>query len=212
MTNIPESNRKVFAITFIIAVIALFGFVGFTKYQAKYGAMGSNSDVMALHPDPSKVFDAPFTKAYLYYIDIGKYEEDLDNKNTIGCGDGLLPHEISIDEAYGGTKSDATLFALERLFKNSVFEEAKSAASTTPGSFGKSPNNVLAASKLTVESIKEVPGEYEVKIVGKLPLGGVCDDPRAQAMIENTIEQFFLPDSVEIFLNDKPLNEFFSQK
>lgn len=212
MTNIPESNRKVFAISFIIAVIALFSFVGFTKYQAKYGAMGSNSDVMALHPDPSKVFDAPFTKAYLYYIDIGKYVEDLDNKNVIGCGDGLLPHEISVEVAYGGTKSDATTYALERLFKNSFFEEIKSNASTTPDGFGKSPNNALAASKLIVESIKEVPGEYEVRITGKLPLGGVCDGPRAQAMIENTIEQFFLPESVDIFLNNKPLSEAFSLK
>ncbi len=212
MTNIPESNRKVFAISFIVAVIALFGFVGFTKYQAKYGAMGENSDVMALHPDPSKVFDAPFTKGYLYYIDLGKYVDDLDNKNNIGCGDGLLPHEIEIGEEYGATKSDATTYTLERLFKNSFFEGIKSAASSTPGSFGKDPNNSLAASKLTLESIKDVPGEYEVKIVGKLPLGGVCDGPRAQAMIENTIEQFFLPASVDIYLNDKPLAEHFSSK
>lgn len=211
MTNIPESNRKVFAISFIIAVIALFSFVAYTKYQAKHSPLGKYGEVMAENPNPNKVFDAPFTEANLYYIDLEKFAEDNTNKNSIGCGDGLIAYKIPIEEAYGGTKSDTATYILDRLFNNKVFEDAKS-QSEISGVKYKNPYNVLANSKLTVESIKDVPGEYEVRLKGKLLSGGACEDPRIMAVIKNSIEQVFSPAPVDIYVNNKKLDEALSSK
>lgn len=212
MTNIPESNRKVFAVTFIVAVIALFSFVAYTKYQVKHDPFGPNGEVMATNPNPEKVFDAPFTKANLYYIDLAKYESDLKNSNSIGCGDGLLPYEISISEAYGGTKSDAVTYALEKIFDNTVFEQMKKERSEANIKEGIDPYNVLSLSKLTISSVKEVPGENEVKLSGKLSLSGACDSPRFENQIRKTVEQIFLPESVDIYINNKLISEALSQK
>ncbi len=211
MSNIPESNRKFFTISFIIAVIAIGVFVAYVRYDAQKNP-GVETGVMAENPDPQTVFDAPFVKANLYYIDLEKYAASSTDPKAIGCGDGLIPYEIPIGAEYGGTKSDATSYVLGRLFNNAIFEALKKENASSSAAAGSKPYNALAKSKLRIESIKEVPGEYEVRLAGTLSLGGVCDTPRAEAELTKTIAQIFSPFSVAIFLNNKPLKEALSLK
>lgn len=217
MKNVPETNRKVFAISFIVAIIAIMAFVGYVKYDNKIADV--DKEVLVENPDPEKVFDAPFVKAKIYYIDLEKFVAPegsapgtISDPAAIGCGDGLTSYEVAINEPYGDTKSDATMFVLERLFNNIVFEQLKKESMSEDEKSGRDPYNALSKSKLRVLSIKEVPGEYEVRLSGTLSLGGVCDNPRAQAQLEKTIAQIFAPSTVEIFLNNKPLADVFKMK
>ena len=43
-------------------------------------------------------------------------------------------------------------------------------------------------------------------------LGGVCDSPRFEAQIEQTALQFSTVSSVEVFINDIPLQDVLSQQ
>ncbi len=218
-TNIPESNQKVFAVSFIIAILAIVGFILFVKFNASQMTAGVDKEVLVETPDPMKVFDAPFTKATLYYIDLPEYPNAPVATNSplnianpaFGCGDRLLKYNITLDENQGGTKSDAVNYVLTQLFSRDVFEQFKLATSSEIDAGG-DPYNALAKAKLKIKSVKEVPGQYEVRLTGTLGLSGACDVPRVQAQLEHTINQIFAPATAAIFLNDKPLAQALSGK
>lgn len=65
--------------------------------------------------------------------------------------------------------------------------------------------NALAASDLTLESAAVIDGEARIELSGQLSLGGVCDDPRVLAQLEQTAAQFATVNSVAITLNGEPL-------
>jgi hypothetical protein len=48
-------------------------------------------------------------------------------------------------------------------------------------------------------------GHADIRLAGKLSLGGECDDPRVQAQFEQTALQFSTVHSVSIFINGRPL-------
>lgn len=55
-------------------------------------------------------------------------------------------------------------------------------------------------------------GSATIKISGTMSLGGVCDNPRFKAQLEETAWQFPTVKFVSIFINNKPLDEALSLK
>jgi LysM repeat protein len=72
--------------------------------------------------------------------------------------------------------------------------------------------NALYQSDLRLASITRNGGAWTVNLAGTLRLGGVCDNPRVQAQLEQTALQFPTVKSVRYFVNGKPLESLLSGK
>ena len=120
--------------------------------------------------------------------DAGKSGEE------IGCGDSLIPITREIPQTQAVLQA-----SLKELFslKDQYYGES--------GLY-----NALYRSNLTVESAVVENGTAVVRLTGQLMLGGVCDNPRVEAQIRKTAEQFSSVQQVEIFLNGEPLQESLS--
>ena len=70
--------------------------------------------------------------------------------------------------------------------------------------------SAFAVSELSVDNVIIKNGIAKVYLVGQLNLGGMCDSPRLQAQLEETILQFSEVSSTEIFINNNPLAEIVS--
>jgi hypothetical protein len=72
--------------------------------------------------------------------------------------------------------------------------------------------NALAESSLHVDSVSLQSGTATIGLVGRLSLGGVCDDPRVEVQIRSTALQFPSVSDVRITLNGAPLTEALSER
>jgi hypothetical protein len=72
--------------------------------------------------------------------------------------------------------------------------------------------NALDRSDLEVASAVVENGQAIVRLRGQMLLGGVCDDPRAQAQIEYTALHSPGVQGVEIFINGEPIQEVLSER
>jgi len=72
--------------------------------------------------------------------------------------------------------------------------------------------NALYQSDLQVERVAIVNGAATIQLTGTLMLGGVCDDPRVAAQIQNTALQFSTVRSVVVLLNGVPLEQMLGGK
>lgn len=72
--------------------------------------------------------------------------------------------------------------------------------------------NALYQSNLSIASISRVGAAWTIRLTGTLKLGGVCDDPRVKAQLEQTALQFSTVKSVQYFVNGKPLDAVLSEK
>jgi hypothetical protein len=72
--------------------------------------------------------------------------------------------------------------------------------------------NALDQSDLEVESAVVENGQAIVRLRGQMLLGGVCDDPRAQAQLEYTVLHSPGVQGAEIFINGEPIQEALSEK
>jgi hypothetical protein len=61
-----------------------------------------------------------------------------------------------------------------------------------------------------VEGVTLEDGEAIVKLSGTLMLGGVCDNPRVEAQLEETALQFSTVSRVSVFVNGVPLEGLLS--
>jgi hypothetical protein len=61
--------------------------------------------------------------------------------------------------------------------------------------------NVFYQSDLEIETINVEDGEAIIRLAGSLLLGGVCDEPRVRAQIEETALQFSTVSEVTIYIN-----------
>lgn len=208
ISKIPTSNRKIFTIAFVVGIMAIFAFVFLVRSSGSNPKQYVDKAVMQDIPDPAKVFDAPLSKASLYYIDLEKFGSNTTDPQSVGCGDVAVAYEIPVGDLFATTKADATTYVLAQLFDNMVFESLK----TSNPSNAKKPYNVLAGSKISIKTIKDIPGQYEVRLVGAPKIGGVCDGPRVVAQIQKTLDAVYAPSTVAVFLNDKPLAEAFSER
>jgi hypothetical protein len=118
----------------------------------------------------------------------------------IGCGDSLVGVQVKYGLARGvNTAKDA----LEKLFavKNQFYGES--------GLYNSLYQSDLKVDSLTVDGNKKA----TLKLSGTHMLGGVCDDPRFEEQIKETVLQFKdLIGSVDIFINGKPIKDVLSEK
>jgi len=121
-----------------------------------------------------------------------------DNGSTgkkIGCNDSVIPVLINIEPTLAVLKA-----SLNELLKLEGQRE-----------YGLSGlYNSLYQSHLSIDSLNIVNREAIIKLKGTFTLGGVCDDPRAKAQLEETALQFNTIDRVSIFINDIPLDQLLS--
>jgi hypothetical protein len=133
----------------------------------------------------------------LYFIELGT--KDL-KAYRIGCGDAV----IGVDAKYAPVKDEkAAETALKMLFavKNETYGDDKL--------FNSLYQSNLKVESLTVDKNKKA----TLKLSGSFNISGVCDTPRFEEQIRQTVLQFKdLYSDVEIFLNDKPLSVYLSGK
>jgi spore germination protein GerM len=69
--------------------------------------------------------------------------------------------------------------------------------------------NPLYQSTLQVKQVAVKDGVATIKLTGTVLSGGVCDDPRIVAQLKNTALQFSTVKSVDISVNNVPLDQLF---
>jgi hypothetical protein len=125
-------------------------------------------------------------------------EDNGKSGRLIGCGDSL----VGVQVKYGLSRDENTAKAtLEKLF------------AVKQQNYGESGlYNALYQSDLKVESLTvNANKKATLNLSGKFMIGGVCDNPRFEEQIKETVLQFKnLYSDVEIFINDKPLKELLS--
>jgi hypothetical protein len=113
----------------------------------------------------------------------------------IGCNDSAVPVFINIEPTVA-------------VLKASLIELLKLEGKREYGQSGLT--NSLYQSHLSIESLNIVNREAIIKLSGTLTSGGVCDDPRIKAQLEETALQFSTIDKVSIFINNIPLDQLLS--
>ena len=123
-------------------------------------------------------------------------EDNGKSGKKIGCNDSI----VAVDRMIPVTQAPLTA-SLNELF--SIHDK----------NYGQSGlYNALANAKLKVDSAAVINGKATIYISGTLNLGGVCDDPRVQAQIEQVALQFATVKEVSVFLNGIPIEKALSQK
>jgi hypothetical protein len=143
-------------------------------------------------PDPVTVMPELQT-VKIFLVAIG---DNGASGKLIGCGDSLVLVTQQIVPTQGVLRA-----ALEILLgiKQQVYGQS--------GLY-----NALYQSDLTIEDLRIENGKASIHLVGRLLLGGVCDNPRLEAQLVETAQQFSTVKEVEIFINGKPLKDVLSEK
>jgi LysM repeat protein len=118
------------------------------------------------------------------------------NDGSIGCGDSVVPVRRDVP------RTNAPLTAALNLLlsqKSQYYGES--------GLY-----NALYQSDLRIAGITRSGGTWTINLTGALRLGGVCDNPRVKAQLEQTALQFSTVQSVRYFINGKPLDTVLSGK
>ncbi|HLG25211.1 MAG TPA: GerMN domain-containing protein [Candidatus Gracilibacteria bacterium] len=127
----------------------------------------------------------------LFYIALG--DEGKSGKK-IGCGDSV----VAVKKSIAPTAAPLTA-ALESLlsYKDQTYGET-------------GLRNFLTSPTLKLESVNFVEGKATVNLSGEFLLGGVCDSPRVEAQLKETVLQFPTVTEVEIFVDGKKLEDLLS--
>lgn len=138
---------------------------------------GSGVDSWDVGPEPSLSIELPDNSPVSFALIA--LEDDGASGTAVGCGDSAVLVTSEIPESNFNYTSQRIELALEALF---VLSES---------SYGESGlYNALYQSDLEVSSVEltEVLGQQniEIELTGTLQSGGVCDDPRIVAQIEET--------------------------
>ncbi len=114
----------------------------------------------------------------------------------IGCNDSVVPVERPVPSTQAPLAA-----ALTELF--SIHDR----------NYGQSGlYNALYQSTLKVDSTTIASAKATVNLSGKVTLGGVCDNPRVKAQIEETALQFPTVSQVQVFVNNIPIDQVLSEK
>jgi hypothetical protein len=114
----------------------------------------------------------------------------------IGCNDSVVPVTVEIEPTVGVLRA-----AINKLF------EVKSQNYGDSGLY-----NALYQSDLSIQSLAVVNGVAVMHFSGSIVMGGECDGPRVKAQLEEVAKQFSTVSSVEIYINDKTLDDVISNK
>lgn len=123
--------------------------------------------------------------------------EDNGRSGTqIGCGDSVVPVQVQIAPTRGVLRA-----ALEQLL-----------ALDQPYYGQSGLYDALYPSDLRIDEVSVADGLATIRLSGSLRLGGVCDNPRVQAQLEQTALQFSTVNRTAILINERPLEEVLSEK
>jgi spore coat assembly protein SafA len=129
-----------------------------------------------------------FTRVNIYMIGIGG--------GSMGCGDSVVAVLRDVP------KTAAPLTAA----LNTLLAQKS-------GYYGESGlYNALHQSNLAIASITRSGGAWTIRLSGTLVMGGICDAPRIEAQLEQTALQFSTVQSVQYFVNGRPLEDLLSGK
>jgi hypothetical protein len=147
----------------------------------------------ATQPAPEATSPAPTVSQVTFYL--VALEDNGAGGIQVGCGDSLVALTQPVDPTDQGVKA-----ALERLFSYKTQFIGESGLYTA-----------LYQSDLQVDSVDTGPaGDVTVALSGTVLLGGVCDGPRFQGQIEQTIKQMSGASAVNVTINGKPLRDYVS--
>jgi hypothetical protein len=123
-------------------------------------------------------------------------EDNGQSGTLVGCGDSAVAVTVSIPQTQGVLRA-----ALGKLLslKQQLYGDS--------GLY-----NALYQSELQLKSVTIDQGKAIIHLTGTMMLGGACDAPRVEAQIEQTALQFSTVSSVEVFINDIPLEDVLSQQ
>ncbi len=144
-------------------------------------------------PTPAAPTSAGTTRVKIFLVAI---DDNGKSGKKIGCGDSVVAVERSIP---------ATQTPLA-----AALTELLSIRDRTYGQSGL--YNALYQSTLKVDSAIIANGKATINISGKTQLGGVCDNPRFKAQIEETALQFSTITQVAVFINNIPIDQVLSEK
>ena len=155
------------------------------------GGARASSDTFHV-TSPEEGTDNLFTRTQIYLIAVG---DDGQSGKEIGCDDSVIPVEVTIEPTIAPLRA-----SLEKLLALNEEDYGQSGL-----------YNALYQSDLAVEGIDIVNGEAIIRLTGELRMGGVCDEPRVQAQLEETALQFSTVDRVSIFINGEALETYMGQ-
>jgi hypothetical protein len=133
------------------------------------------------------------TTAHIYLVALGDTGQ---SGREIGCGDSLIPVEQQIEP--GSDPLEATIRELLAIDSRLYGE--------------RDLYNALHRSDLEIEDTVIQDGQAIIKLTGTVRLGGVCDNPRFLAQLEETAKQFPSIEQATILINGQPLSAILSQK
>ncbi len=184
----------------VIAVIALLiligGFVVYSRSQVSDPVIQRDPPLAGTSTDPVNEptqSNGMVSKVKVFFISLN---DNGASGKKIGCEDSVVGITRDI------TPTQAPL--------RSAYEALLAEKNRVVGQSGLT--NILAGSKLKLDSATVANGKATVKLSGTFSLGGVCDDPRFKAQLEETALQFPTVKSVDVFINNKTLTELLSQK
>jgi hypothetical protein len=122
--------------------------------------------------------------------------DDGRSGKRIGCGDSIIPVTVQITPTAAPLRAALTSLLAN---KNQFYGES--------GLY-----NALYQSDIRLDDVSITNGRATVNLSGTARLNGVCDAPRVQAQIEETVRQFSTVTSADIFLNGVRLADAFSQR
>jgi len=140
------------------------------------------SDVQAKLNQQGEAFSDEVTVA-LILTEGSTAPTDAQIKETVGCNDQVALVKVKRAEQTDNVLSDIlkSLLAVRDQVPEGLY-------------------NGLAAAKITVDKVVDQPdGTTEVRLKGQFLSGGVCDDPRIKAQLEDTIKR--ITKKYKIFLN-----------
>ena len=202
--------KKIYWIVLAIIVILIgLGIAGYWYYKIWYFKITTGNN-LNLHDDIGTVVPPSPTSLSSTIISpslttssgqVSKIKIFLiapdDNGKTgkaIGCGDSVIGVEIDIEPTQTVLKA-----AYEKLLALRTADYGQSGL-----------KNPLSNSNLVFESAKVENGKATILLSGSLNSAGSCEDPRIQAQLEETARQFSNIETIEIFLNGKPINDYLS--
>ncbi len=158
-----------------------------TAFVPRQGGASATSGRFTVTGEQDDSGQTYFTRTNIYLVAL---EDAGQSGLEIGCGDSVIPVEVQFEPTVAPlTAALGELFALNERF------------------YGQSGlYNALYRSDLAVERIDIVNGVASLYLTGQLQVGGVCDEPRVRAQLEETALQYYTVSEVRIYINGEPLS------
>ncbi|MBI3734255.1 MAG: GerMN domain-containing protein [Chloroflexi bacterium] len=144
-------------------------------------------------PTPTRTITGTPTTLKIFLIAL---DDNGKSGVKVGCGDSAVPVTRAVQQTLGFLRAAITelLSIHERIYGQTGYY------------------NALYQSNLTLESLSLVNGKATIKLTGTTALGGTCDTPRFTEQIRQTALQFSTVTDVEVFINDKPMDQVIGSK